>query len=343
MIKITIQNTMKTTAKIAAIVTLCASALPAWSADINLKYASPYTEAHPYGKADAEWIARIEKQSGGRVDITPFWGRSLISSREGVDELSAGVADMAYIAPIYARSGYDMNRLTPGMFYGYTDPTKVLNVYMDIVKDHPEFNSELSGVHVVGYNVGTPMHVLLREKPVTTLADLKGLRIRSAVDFIGPLEAFGAEGVTMPMTETYPALEKGVVDGVIAPYEALKSLSFAEVVKYYSELPHSRGAYPSRGVNGDVWAGLPDDIKAIFNANTAWLSHRSLELTQVAEGKGKAYGIEKGVKFNKVDAKVVAEYAKVFAPAIKKVAAKLDAMGKPGSEVLGKIRAAYGK
>ena len=321
---------------------LCLGASAGWAAEFELSYASPYTETHPYGAADAEWIARIEEHSGGRVEITPYWGRTLVTSREGVDELSAGVADMAYIAPIYARSGYDLNRLVPGMFYGFTDPEKVLNVYMDLVETYPDFNAELDGVHVVGYNVGTPMHILLREKPVETLDDLKGLRIRSAVDFIGPLAAFGAEGVTMPMTETYPSLEKGVVDGVIAPYEALKSLSFAEVVGYYSELPHSRGAYPSRGINGDVWSNLPEDIQQIFDDNTEWLSLRTLELAQVAEDEGRAYGEEQGVVFNAVAPEVVAEYSATFAPAIEEVAAELDAMGKPGSDVLSAIRAAHG-
>jgi TRAP-type C4-dicarboxylate transport system substrate-binding protein len=315
---------------------------PGLAAEFNLKYASPYTETHPYGAADAEWIARIEEQSGGRVEITPYWGGALITSREGVDELAAGVADASYIAPIYARSGYDMNRLVPGMFYGYTDPKQVLEVYMDLWDEYPVFEEELGGVHVVGYNVGTPMHLMLREKPVETLDDLKGLRIRSAVDFIGPLAAFGAEGVTMPMTETYPSLEKGVVDGVIAPYEALKSLSFAEVIKYYSELPHSRGAYPSRAINQEVWDGLPDDIKAIFDDNAEWLSLRTLELAQEAEDAGKAYGEEQGVVFNDVSDEVKAEYAKSFTPALEEVAGSLDDMGKPGTEVLGKIRAAYG-
>lgn len=327
------------TKTLAALVAL-ASATPVMAADFNLTYASPYTTSHPYGKADAEWIARIEEQTDGRVSITPYWGRALITSREGVDELAAGIADISYIAPIYARSGYDMNRLVPGMFYGYTNPERVLSVYMDLVEDYPVFEEEL-GVHVVGYNVGTPMHMMLRDRPVETLDDLKGLRIRSAVDFIGPLATYGAEGVTMPMTETYPSLEKGVLDGVIAPYEALKSLSFAEVVSYYSELPHSRGAYPSRAVNMAKWDSLPDDIKAVFDANTEWLSARTLELSIEAEAAGRAYGEEHGVVFNSVAPEVVAEYATAFAPAMEDVAAELDAMGKPGSEVLGKIRAAY--
>ena len=329
--------------RLTAIALTALIAAPGIAAEFNLTYASPYTETHPYGAADAEWIARIEGQSNGRIEITPYWGRSLVTSREGVDELAAGVADASYIAPIYARSGYDMNRLVPGMFYGYTEPEQVLGVYMDLWNTYPVFAEELSGVHVVGYNVGTPMHLLLRDKPVETLDDLKGLRIRSAVDFIGPLAAFGAEGVTMPMTDTYPSLEKGVVDGVIAPYEALKSLSFAEVVKFYSELPHSRGAYPSRAINGQVWDGLPDDIKAIFDDNAEWLSLRTLELSQEAEAAGKAYGVKEGVVFNAVSDGVKAEYAKTFAPIIGEVAASLDEMGKPGSEVLAKIRAAYGQ
>ncbi|QDC10240.1 hypothetical protein FHY55_13720 [Oceanicola sp. D3] len=317
------------------------TALPALAADFTLTYASPYTEAHPYGAADAEWIARIAEQTDGRLEITPYWGRSLITSREGVDELAAGVADMAYIAPIYARSGYDMNRLVPGMFYGYTEPKDVLDVYMKLWGEYPVFAEELEGMKVLGYNVGTPMHMLLREKPVESLDDLKGLRIRAAVDFIGPLAAHGAEGVTMPMTETYPALEKGVVDGVIAPYEALKSLSFAEVVGYYSELPHSRGAYPSRGINTAAWDKLPDDIQQVLMDNVEWLSLRTLELSQEAEAAGRAYGEEKGVVFNSLPEEAKAEYAKAFAPAMEEVAKELDGMGKPGSEVLGKIREAH--
>ena len=327
--------------KLAIAVAVAATSLPALAAEFNLRYATPYTETHPYGKADAEWMARIEEQSDGRIEFTPYWGGTLITSREGVDELAAGVADASYIAPIYARSGYDMNRLTPGMFYGFTDAEKVLDIYMELWDEFPVFAEELEGVHVVGYNVGTPMHLLLRDKPVNTLDDLEGLRIRSAVDFIEPLKSFGAEGVTMPMTETYPSLEKGVVDGVIAPYEALKSLSFAEVVKYYSELPHSRGAYPSRAVNQAVWDGLPEDLKKVFDDNAEWLSLRTLELAQEAEMEGRKYGEELGVEFNSVSPEVIAEYSATFAPAIEKVAAELDAMGKPGTEVHEKIRAAY--
>src|SRR5690606_22447102 len=142
------------------------------AAEFELTYASPYTSTHPYGAADEAWIARIEEQTNGRVKITPNWGKVLITSREGVDELRAGVDDIAYISPIYATSGYELTRQTPAFFYGYSDPQKVLEVYLDLWAKYPQFAAELEGVKVLGYNVGTPMHLQLRERPVNTIEDL---------------------------------------------------------------------------------------------------------------------------------------------------------------------------
>jgi TRAP-type C4-dicarboxylate transport system substrate-binding protein len=316
---------------------LMSSALIA--AEFELSYSTTYAPTHPYGQADEAWIARIHEQTNGRVQITPFWGGTLISSREGIDELAAGVADIAYIAPIYASSGYDLSRLTPQFFYGYSDALQVLDVYLSLWAEYPQFADELDGVKVLGYNVGTPMHLMLREKPLNTLADLQGLRIRSAVDYVNALAAHGAEGVTMPMTETYPSLQRGVLDGVIAPYEALKSLSFAEVVDYYSELPHSRGAYPSRAINGEAWAALPEDIQKVFEDNIDFWTRSTYDLAQAAEDGGRAYGEEQGVVFNAVDPAVITEYSASFAAGAQATAEQLDALGLPGSEILAKVRA----
>lgn len=314
-----------------------------FAADFELTYSTTYAPTHPYGRADEEWIARIHEQTDGRVSITPFWGGALINSREGVDELAAGVADISFIAPIYASSGYDLTRLTAQFFYGYDDALEVLDVYLGLWDEYPEFANELDGVKVLGYNVGTPMHLMLRERPFTQVSDLQGLRIRSAVDYIGALAAAGAEGVTMPMTDTYPSLQRGVLDGVIAPYEALRSLSFAEVINYYSELPHSRGAYPSRAMNGNVWASLPEDIQQVFEDNIEWWTRATFDYSQEAEEVGKAYGEELGVEFNSVDPEVIAEYSAAFAPSAQQTADQLDSIGLPGSEILGKVRAAIGE
>lgn len=311
------------------------------AADFNLTYSSPYSTTHPYGAADEAWIERIEEQTNGRVDITAYWGGSLISSRQGVDELRANIADMAYITPIYARSGYELNRLTPAFFYGYSDPQHVLSVFRDLWDEYPRFAEELEGTRVLGFNVGTPMHLQLVDEPVRSLDDLRGMRIRSANDYVGALASWGAEGVAMPMGDTYPALQRGVIDGVIAPYEALKSLSFGEVVNYYVDLPHSRGAYPSRAMNQEVWDSLPEDIQQVFIDNTDWLTQKNLELSMEAEAEGRAYGEEQGVTFIELDEEIKERYATAFEDSARDVAEGLDERGLPGSEILENVRSAY--
>lgn len=332
---------MKTFKTLAAALAITVGAQGAMAQDFNLTYSSPNPATHPYSQADQEWIARIEEQTDGRVSITPYWARSLITSREGVDELEAGIADMAYITPIYATAGFELLRKTPAFFYGYDDPDKILDVFLSLADKYPELQAEMESVHVLGYNVGTPLHLLLREGPVETMEDMKGLRIRSANDYIGPLAAMGAEGVAMPMTETYPALQRGVVDGVIANYETLISLSFAEVVNYYTEIPHSRGAYPSRAMNMEVWNSLPEDIQQVFNDNVMWLTTRNTEIAMETEAKGYEYGKEMGIEFNTPSDEMIAEYVSYMAPNAEQVAEELDAMGLPGSEILADVRAAF--
>ncbi len=59
----------------------------------------------------------------------------------------------------------------------------------------------------------------------------------------------GADPVNMPMGEVYSALAKGVIDGVVAPADTIKSLHFAEVARHFTTIRFSRGAYPARAMS----------------------------------------------------------------------------------------------
>jgi hypothetical protein len=91
---------------------------------------------------------------------------------------------------------------------------------------------ELEEVHFLFSSSPGPFIIHTAKKPVNTLEDLKGLKIRTS----GPIEAvvrtLGATPVSMPVTETYDALQKGVVDGVLLPTEALLNYRIAEVTTY---------------------------------------------------------------------------------------------------------------
>ena len=99
------------------------------------------------------------------------------------------------------------------------------------------------------------------------------------------------------MGEVYSALAKGVIDGVVAPFNTLKALHFAEVAKYYTLLEVPRGAYPSRAMSLERWKSLSDSQRDMLEASIPiWEAAMSKEI-QKDEIAGKAEGKRLGVEF----------------------------------------------
>jgi hypothetical protein len=75
---------------------------------IELTYASPVGPDHTFSVVDRRWMEKIEKETNGRVKIKPFWGGTLVGSRDAIDEMAQGVADIGFVSPGYAKSGYNL-------------------------------------------------------------------------------------------------------------------------------------------------------------------------------------------------------------------------------------------
>ena len=86
---------------VSALVCIMALVLPGMSAGqqgkvIELTYASPVGPDHTFSVVDRKWMEKIEKETNGRVKIKPFWGGTLVGSRDAVDEMVQGVADIRF-------------------------------------------------------------------------------------------------------------------------------------------------------------------------------------------------------------------------------------------------------
>jgi TRAP-type C4-dicarboxylate transport system substrate-binding protein len=265
-----------------------------------LSYASPYPPGHPFSRADADWIAYVTKASGGRLRIRPYWAGALISSEMSMEEVRHGVADIGLITPIYARGGAHVQRAQAGFYGGVETINGQVAVYKCLAAQFPELRNEIHGLHVLAVQGGNFLGVITRSRPVTKLADLRGLRLRAPSENLDVLRALGADPVNMPMGEVYSALAKGVIDGVVAPADTLKSLHFAEVAPHYAALRFSRGAYPARAISEQRWQALPAELRAVMTKGQAvWESALTRELTK-AEADGIAFGKSHGVSFTQV-------------------------------------------
>ena len=148
-------------------------------AAIHLRYASPYPPGHPFSRADIAWMAQVERDSGGRLKIDPYWGGVTISSDQSLFELRHGVADIALITPIYQRAGVRTIKTQTGFYVGADTPEQQVAVYHCLARAFPVFDQELGGVHVLAVQGGSLAHVITRTRLVRSLADLRGLRLRA--------------------------------------------------------------------------------------------------------------------------------------------------------------------
>lgn len=267
-----------------AVLLAACGAAPQHRAEYTLTYASPYPPGHPFSQADSEWMKHVERESGGRIAFRPYWSGALLSSDMSMVEIRHGLADIGLITPIYARGGAHMLRAQSGFYGGVRTIGEQVAVYDCLAARFPEFGQELTGLHVLAVQGGNFPGVLTRTRPVRTLADLKGLRLRAQSDAIDVLRELGADPVNMPMGEVYSALAKGVIDGVVAPADTIKSLHFAEVAHHFTALRFSRGAYPARAMSDAAWRRLPPDLQALLaRSKPVWetaLNHQLLKAEQ---------------------------------------------------------------
>jgi TRAP-type C4-dicarboxylate transport system substrate-binding protein len=293
-------------------VLLAACAPPPSTGVTVLTYASPYSPSHPFSRADLAWMNWITERSGGRLRIRPYWSSAVLSSEHSMTEIRHGVVDLGLITPIYARGGAHLIHVQAAYYAGLSTIPQQVALYRCMERADPQFARELAGLVVLAVQGGNLPGIVTRTRPVDSLEDLRGLRLRAPAELLEVLRRFGADPVDMPMGEVYSALAKGVLDGVVAPADTLRSLHFAEVARYFNTLRVPRGAYGARAIGQRRWDSLTDEERAILREGvTVW--ERALdEQLRAAEIAGEAAGHENAMTFIAPSAADTARFLEVY-------------------------------
>jgi len=207
------------------------------------------------------WFKQIEEATGGKVKIQPFYGETLAKGKDMWNATKMGITDMAW-----AFHGYwpNMTPVTdvislPAM--SFTTAEKGSEVLWKMFEKTPEIQNEFKDVKVLLFYTSAPYTLITTKKQVNALDDLKGLKLRMTG---GPptemVTALGGVPMLIPMPDSYLSLQKGVIDGMGAPWEAVHVWRFYEVVKYYTEVPFP-AVYFSIIMNKKKWDGLPKDVQ----------------------------------------------------------------------------------
>lgn len=306
-----------------------------------LTYASPYPSTHPFSQADIIWMKWVEAQTHGHVRIKPYWGGALLSSNDNMVEIRHGVADIGLVTPMYARSAH-IQRVQSGFYSGVGSIQQQIDVYRCLANEFPQMNGEIAGLHVLAVQGGGFPGILTRNRPIRTLADLKGLRLRAQADTAPVLRQLGADPINMSMAEVYPAMAKGVIDGVVAPPDSLKAMHLADVGRYFSTLKVPRGAYPGRAISDQAWKRLSlADRIVLANGERVW-EGAMVQLFEKAVVDGTNYAKAEGVQSIAPAPGEQQKFEELYRVNAARTAARLAAYGVNGTAIANRATALLG-
>ncbi len=187
-----------------------------------------------------QWMGdEFKKRTGGKHEFQMFWGGSVAKDREIPDALSGGAGDIGDIVTPYFPDKFPLNNAV-GFFIPQPNSTIEIGLLMERWhRQYPQFDAELKkyNLKVIGYR---PLgdYGIICTKPIRTLAEFKGKRIRT-YGFAYPalVEGLGGTPVSMSTTDAYEALQRGILDcSPIDPVLA-HGWKYDEVAKYYINVP----------------------------------------------------------------------------------------------------------
>jgi TRAP-type transport system periplasmic protein len=247
------------------------------------------------------------------------------------------VADIVNASIAYEKAGFDLTKGQGGFYQGVKDQETKLKIYWQLWDKYPEMRKEFANVKVIGLFTA-PNMTLMTNKPVKSLADLKGMRIKAPVELVNPLKALGAEALIMPMTEVYESVNKGILTGLWGSHELYKSMKFVDVVKYEIELTSVIGPIPARIMPDSSWNKLPPDIQKIIEANKEWWSLECVKEVEKVDAEGYELAKKQGIQFSKLPASEVQKFNDLYDAELVKSAKDLDGKGLPGTKYYQDVR-----
>jgi TRAP-type transport system periplasmic protein len=302
-------------------------------AQIKLNYSIFFPAPHKNTVVSTEWAKEIEKRTNGRVQITMFPGGTLTPADKCYDGVVKGISDIGFSVLAYTRGKFPLTEVSDlplGIKTGLV-ASKVINDYYKKFK--PKELDEVKIMYLHGHGPGIIHTKRLQE--VKTLEDLKGMKIRCTGMAAKIAAALGATPVAMPMGETYDALSRGVVDGSMAPYEALQGWKWGEVVRFTTE---DFGSSYSTGMfvvmNKGKWNALPPDIQQIIEKVNEEYIEKQGKLWDEIDKAGRDYTIKLGNKIIPLSQEEDWKWQKAVKPLLDEYKKNMKDKGLPGEEVL---------
>ena len=329
------KNTRRTILKTAvAAIAFSAVTTSAFAADVTLRMHQflPAQANVPKNILDV-WADKIEAESDGRIEIQRFPAMQLGGKPpELIDQAIDGVADI-----VWTVAGY-----TPGRFprtevfelpFTMTNAEAMSRAYWELAEE-TMMDADFKQLKVLGLWVHGP-GLIHSKKPIESVGDLNGVKLRAPTRVTnGMFGSLGATPVGMPVPAVPEALSKGVIDATVIPWEVTGALKVNELVDNHTTFGDD-SLYTTTfifAMNKDRWDALPDDLKAIIDANSGLeFSAFAGKQMQMDDEGPRQQAVDRGNNIITLSPEQVAEWKAAAQPTTDAWIAEMDEKGMDGT------------
>lgn len=244
------------------------------------------------------WMDKVEKDSGGRIKFEAYPAMQLGGTPVQLyDQAKDGVVDISWTLPGNTAGRFPRVEVFELPFM-MTNAEATSRAYWEYVQTMAP--DEFKDVQVLALQVHGPGVIHTAEKPIKSVADLKGVKMRAPTRQVTKLMAsLGATPVGMPLPSIPDALSKGTIQGCVIPWEVVPSVKVQELTKFHAEFDPTGGALYTTtfvmGMNKAKYASLPPDLKKIIDKNSGIDTSGWLGKTQQAgDAAGRKSAVDRG-------------------------------------------------
>lgn len=285
------------------------------------------------------WAAAVEKATNGRVKMQML-AKHPVAPGGTFDGVRDGVMDVSYVTASYTPARHPLPLLAELPGSGATAEINSV-AYNRIHWKHLHQAGEYKGVKLLGVFTHGPGQMFLVKKPVNSVADIAGMKIRSGGGISeASAKALGASPLVKPAPESYEILASGVADGTFFPAESIRSFNLDKVVKHATIFPG--GFYSSAFgffMNEDKWNKLSkQDQDAIMSVSGEALARLAGKAWDAADKGGMEALRAAGVNIQQASPAFIAEVRSRTAPLANNWVASAKAKGLDGEKILAEFR-----
>jgi tripartite ATP-independent transporter DctP family solute receptor len=282
---------------------------------VKVKMATAMPDSHPNAISVKYLSERIGEVSGGQIEREVFTAGSVGGEDEIVESVSLGMIQI-YMGATAPLVNYVPQLSIFDLPYLFKNRDHVDKVLWGAVGNEITELTVKKGFRILGWADSGFQGFYNSRRPITSLADMKGLKMRVMKNNIRvkAMNGYGASAVPLAWTETYGAMETKVVDGCENSYETYRSGTQYEVAKYFTESDH---AFMTATiiVNEKFYQSLSPKVKAVIQHACGLSSLRYRQLFEEKNIEAKKIVQEKGAVVNVLSDAAKKDFRKAAQPA----------------------------